>query len=233
MLTVAIIAIVLIIFELIAQRKRISAIEDGRGYGYSHSFRVDATEAIMYSDLVKKKSGIKALTEGKDFKDLSKDEKNQFSKIYREIAKKASVRIVYLVSDNVFITTSRSQIPEISRPGSNFIYSAIVYGDEDGFDERIELTIERRILLINKTFESVITAYYQEIPKYDFRNKAKTFILFDYPFVSLNETDDTMKQRGFEIKRTGGDDIFTDALGEVKPIPLMITYTKNRAKIDV
>ncbi len=142
--------------------------------------------------------------------------------------------MTYLPGENCYFVTTYKNFPSLSPRDStsNLLYSAIVVGDENGFEDHIELNIYERFLKCAQgQYEWVIT------PCLDYRDdkiiggKRDFQILCDFPHFKENKDNDQMKQLGFEVERHGGDDFYEDSFGENHSIPTKVKYKKNGVEI--
>jgi len=112
---------------------------------------------------------------------------------------------------------------------NKILYSAFVVGDTFNRDN-LEFIIKRRFVTINKKREDVITAYFKR--SYGLTGKEpEAILLFDFPFATWN--DEILKTNGFEVKYEGGDDVWTDELGDSTSALSWISIKKNGAEISI
>jgi len=217
--------------------KRLRAIEETRGPGYSHWFSVNVLDAVLTHKKFGELTGIKGASEGKEYKDWSKADQDRWHKNFAEkIVDKTRVKINYLQSENTyFVSTHKTNALIIKRDSNtNLLYSAIVVGDEDGFKGNIEFLIYERLIKHDQgKYSWVLTPclQYRDDHILDI-NKSHTFIMLcDFPLFRTDLNDEEIKKMGFEIERNGGDDIYEDSFGEKHSIPTEIKYKKNGVEI--
>jgi hypothetical protein len=215
--------------------KRIKTIEQTRGKGYSHWFSVGVQDAIIKHRKFGEITGIKSATEGKNYNEWSKVDKEKWSKMSPKISeqmRKWYVTITYLASEDAYFVNNYKDSPTIifRKDTTNLLYSSIVVGDKNGFDPNIEfLLYERLIKKENGNSEWVLVPCLQYSGKW-LAGEKDFIVLCEFPhFAEKNEND--LKHLGFEIKRSGGDDIYTDQFGKMQGIPTEIKYIKNGAEI--
>jgi hypothetical protein len=219
--------------------KRLRAIEETRGPEYSHRFSVIALDAVLKHKKFGEISGIKSASEGKDYKDWSKEDKSKWEKdkkLRETLWNRINVNLTYLVSENAYFVSTYKNNPTIVHRDSNtnLLYSAIVVGDEDGLKDHIEFLIYERLIKYDQgKYGWVLTPCLQYRDDHIFDvNKNHSFTsLCDFPLFRTDLKDEEIKKLGFEIERNGGDDIYEDSFGEKHSIPTEIKYKKNGVEI--
>lgn len=215
--------------------KRIKRLEEVRGPGFSHWFSVNAVEAVIKHKRFGEITGIKGASEGKEYKDWSKADKEKLSEMWYEKAfNRARVTFTYLAGEDAyFVKNYDNSISIVHREHTkNLLYSTVIVGDESELKPHLDLLIFERIVKGEKgKYERMLSTCleYRDgkiLGKRDFQ------ILCDFPLFREDlEIDEDIKQLGFEIKREGGDDVYKDYFGEMAAIPTSAEYTKNGVEI--
>lgn len=215
--------------------KRVRMLEEAKRHKNSHRFSVDVSNAVMKHKKFGELTGIKSASEGKEYKDWSKTDKQKLNHISQNINNNSSVSLTYLASENAyFIRTGEGGSYIAFRDSiNNLLYSAIVAGDKDGWKSNIEfLLYERFIKKDHGKYEWILVPCLKYKGDNSFKKEDRTFdTLFEFPHFKERRTDEELKQLGFEIDRWGGDDVFTDDFGEMDTIPTVLKYIKNGAEI--
>lgn len=215
--------------------KRVRSVEETRGPGYSHWFSVNVLDAVINHKKFGELTGIKGASEGKEYKDWSKADKDHWHKNFAEkVADKTRVTINYLQSENAYFVRTYKSNPSIVQRDSNtnLLYSAIVVGDEDGFKDHIEFLIYERLIKHDQgKYSWVLTPCLQYRDEKIIGGKHEFTPLCDFPLFRTDLNDEEVKKLGFKIDRQGGDDIYEDSFGEKHSIPTVIEYKKNGVEI--
>ena len=221
-------------YYIYQQSKRIHALEEVRGPGFSHWFSVNAMDAVMKHKNFGEITGIKSASEGKDFKDWSKADKDKWYKIAKDVSSKSNISFTYLPGENAYFVNTFKRTPSFVHRDdtSNLLYSTIIVGDEDGFKDNIELLVYERLRKgAQGKYEWFITPCLEYKDEKMFGGKRDFQVLCEYPHLRDKSEDDELKQLGFEIERRGGDDIYEDSFGEKHSIPTEVKYKKNGVEI--
>ena len=232
-----IIGIVIAYYAFHQLDKRLHRLEEVRGPGYSHWFSVNAIDAVIKHKKFGEITGIKSASEGKEFKDWPKADKDKWFKLYAEKATNRSyVLFNYLASENAyFVKTFKTNSPPsiIHRDGtSNLLYSATIIGNDDGFEPHIELLVyERLVKGAQGKYEWVLVPCLQYRDEHIHSEKHEFSILCEFPHFREQREDEELKQLGFKVERSGGDDVYKDAFGQMQSISTEITYEKNDVEI--
>jgi len=203
--------------------------EESRGKQYSMQFSVDFLNSVITNKMFGKLYGIKSAETGKEFKDWTKEDKEKWHKISKELANKLAVNVSYLQSEDAYFVKADQQA-YISLPdlGNRNIYATTIHETEDG--ESLDCFLCERYLKSEQISGKVITGYLRE---FDGESKKKITILFDFPIGTMSDmSDDVFKQLGYSVERHGGDDIYENDFGDNESIPTMVTYSKNGSKIS-
>ena len=215
--------------------KRVRSIEETRGPGFSHWFSVNALDAVIKHKKFGEITGIKSASEGKEYKNWSKADKDRWHKNFSEkIADRTRVTLNYLQSENAYFVGTYKTNPSVVQRDSNtnLLYSAIVAGDEDGFKDHIEFLIYERLIKHDQgKYSWVLTPCLQYRDEKIIDGKHEFTALCDFPLFRNDLSDEEIKKLGFEIDRQGGDDIYEDSFGEEHAIPTIIKYKKNGVEI--
>lgn len=217
--------------------KRVRSIEETRGSGYSHWFSVNVLDAVINHKKFGELTGIKGASEGKEYEDWSKADKDHWHKNFAEkIADKTRVTLSYLQSENAYFIRTYKTNPSLVQRDSNtnLLYSANVVGDDDGFKDHIELLIYERLIKNDQgKYDWVLTPclQYRDDHIHDI-NKSHIFTtLCDFPLFRTDLSDEEAKKLGFEVERRGGDDIYENSFGEKQSIETEIKFKKNGVEI--
>lgn len=231
----SIIIAVIFTYFIYQLEKRVKHLEEGKGQGYSHKFSIDASIAFSKNKKFREMVGIKSASEGKEYEDWTKAEKDKWGKYPEKFRNRLRVSISYLASDNAYYISSFQETPYLIfrndiatfRP----IYSAYIAGDEQGIKANLKFCIYERLIVDEEgKREWVISPcieYNDGFLNYD---KNKFEALCDFPHFA-DKQDEQIKQLGFKIKRDGGDDIYEDPFGETHSLPVDVIYEKHGVEI--
>lgn len=215
---------------------RIHKLEQSKGIYDSQWLRIKTTQSLLGYEPFLKLVGIKSNLAKKDYDKWTKKEKEIWGKYPSKYVGKMNVKINYLASEDSYLVQPESgKSYLVQRGGTNsIIYSGIIAGDEEGFNPHINLDIyERYVDFGGERKEPAFTIcleYTGKIFNYNY-NKNDFKILCDFPIFDL-KTDEEFKKLGFEVDRTGADDVYKDSFDEMHSIPLMMNYKKNGVLIN-
>jgi len=221
------VSIVLLTIGYFSLSNKLKNIEGSRGKQYSMRFGIDFLHSVITNKMFGKLYGIKSAEVGKEFKDWTKEDKEKWYKISKELTNKLVLNIVYLQSEDAYFVKADQQsyfsLPEL---GNRSIYATELYESEDG--ESLDCYLCERYIQSEQISGKVITGYLRE---FDNKSNKKVTVLFDFPIGKTDMSDDDFKQLGYSVERYGGDDIYENDFGENSSIPTIITLSKNGSKI--
>ncbi len=219
----------IVVYFLIDYRLR--KIEAGKKIGESKWINVEGLNAILAHPKLGEVTGIKSAKEGKSFKDWTKAEKDKWKKDLLPKAQSSFVHIAYLSNENAYYVNCPHD-PSLTgltfrHSTTNLLHSAIVAGDEDGFDKRLEFYIYERLVKGENgknqwRLVPCIEYFDGEVPiKKDFT------VLCEFPLFEDKNIEEQAKKLGFDVNKMGGDDFYTNSFGEGTPIPTIVRFSKN------
>jgi hypothetical protein len=203
---------------------------EGRKQSPSHWFNVDVKESVLLHKKFKDITGLERYKNWNEYEKLPKHEKEKWEKIWKEL-EKAYVSVNYLSSENAYYINNNVDNPYfvLREDNLHLLYSAILLGDKSGFKSNIEFLLYERFE--NGKWLLVPCLQYSDDSKNYFDKDRKSFdILFEFPLFD-NLSTEKAKELGFEYKKTGGDDVYTDHFGKMHGVPTEVKYIKNGAII--
>lgn len=232
--------VALILWESYKNDKRLKKLEENRGLIYSQSFVIDVLGDVLSNPMLGSIMNIKSSQAGKPFEDWTENDKTKWhkSKDIKTIADRSKLRLVYLASEDGYLVSSSGKIlyfvlPDISH---RYLYSQIITGDEDGFKDHLEFNlVERHIYNKKNEYTIVISGYLQAKHEGSIFKKPVTTFLFDFPIYNYKKgrpKEEDFKEFGFEIERSGGDDVYDDVFGESHSISTSVKFKKNGSEIS-
>lgn len=215
--------------------KRVRKLEEVRGPGYPQSFSIDARGSILKHKRFGELTGIKSAIEGKNYKEWSSEDRTKLSRPIRALLDKSRIWITYLQGENAYFVKTLEGNSTILRRDetdtTDLLYDCIVAGDPDGVDSHLSLTIyERWIKGFDGKHEYVIVpclTYRDE----DMDKEDEFEALCEFPLFRQFTNDEQINRLGFEIKESGGGDVYEDSFGEKHAIPTIVTFEKNGVEI--
>lgn len=204
-------------------KKRIETLESQRGAGASFNYSIRALHAIMnhpkFAELIKLPSALK----GKPFSAWTKEDKEKWFR--SPVQNKSFINILYLPGEDMYVVEPSKQVPRIVYKDEGVIYNTVVLGDEDQIKERLELTVYSRIKR-GVSYLTVALSYHEGVI-----GKEEFEILCELPVVPQLD-DDSLRQLGFTVKRSGGDDFYEDSFGETQSTAMYLEIKKNGVEFN-
>jgi len=212
--------------------KRLEKLEYQKGPGETQRFSVSVFTAILNHKRLSSLVNLKSLSDGKQYNDWTEEEQDIWKKNYSQrISESTYVTFYYIAELNGYFVYTKSSQYFIRRDKSkNCLYSSIVIGDKD--KQYMKFDVYERVLRgSDGKYKHVITPVITY--RKDWLKGEEEFqTLFDFPLFNDEPKDEDLKQMGFEIEKTGGDDFIKDSFGELEKTTLYIDYKKNGATLS-
>ncbi len=217
--------------------RRIKNLEKERNSGYSYSMSIDAVQSVLKFDKFGELCGIASATEGKEFKDWTKTDKDKLKSSnsdFRKFRLRSRVNLTYLSSENAYFINSYQGCGIIFRDQTtNLLYSATVAGDDDGLENHILFSIYEKLVKSPQGIYEWMLLPCLEYRDEDNSNEKNKFItLCEFPHFARNIDDDDFRNLGFIVDRREGLDFFKNVFGEEEVLPTIIKYKKNGVDIS-
>lgn len=197
-------------------------------YARKRLITFDIHEATFSHKKFGELTGIKSAIEGKDYEHWTSNDKKKWDKIASSPKyKKSRVTLTYLPSEDAYYVNNwvDSQYIAFCEDSNNCIYSAVVLGDENSDKPYLEF------LLYERNSKIVPCLKYRK-GKYAFKKEDITFeTLCEFPPFLMFNKDKRLKKLGFELKKYGGDDVYTDDFGNNRLTTIDNWYNKNGVSI--
>jgi hypothetical protein len=222
-LTIIVVGLVIYVANL---KQKVVAIESQRTGAASFRYTINALDAVMAHPKFTRFVKIRDAASGKLFKDWSKEDKAKWHKVAKPIIDSSWLAIRYLPAEDIYsVTPSDGKVGLVDKD-DGLIYSTVVLGDKDGYEERLELRYYSR-LKGGVSYLTVALAYCKEmLGEDDFT------VLCDMPVIPA-VNDDVLNELGFKVKRSGGDDFYEDDFGDNQTSPAWIDIEKNNVKFGI
>ncbi len=210
-----------------ALHKRLSQIEDNPGKGISQSFSIYAQEAVLKNKRFGELAGIKSIASSKNYKDWGSEDKKR----WQEIIEKTHLRLTYLsIEDTYFVQVNNTSYMILPSLGKRYLYTENLTGNDSIFQDSVSFGIVERNIKIGNIYHKVLTAYLEDSFA-DLSKKSITNILFDFPIHTQDVNYTDLETLGFQVERSGGDDVYEDSFGEMSSTPTSLEIKKNGAGI--
>lgn len=226
MIWILAIAVVVLALYVSSLKSKVVVIERERSGAATFRYTINALEAVMQHSKFTRFVKIRDAAAGKPFKDWSKEDKAKWHKVAKPIIDSSWLSVKYLPAEDMYFLTTTNGKPGIVDKDDGLIYSTVVLGDKEGYEERLELRVYSRFKG-GVSYLTVALAYNTEM-----LGKGDFTVLCELPVVPTVD-DAVLEQLGFSVERSGGDDFYEDDFGDNQTSPYWVEFKKNGVEFNL